>query len=166
MQQSRLSLLFCFCVLSLWPPSFLFPLSPFASGINVAWDERYFVCASRFPDACVSERQISRVFWTVRNSRFPMFTDQKDIRSSYFFPRVALESFSYSPDYIVDTLCRKTRQRALVFTFNGNWVKSFLRIFSRNEFLRKVKLDYRILSFPAISTQLNVFLLQMFLFFL
>ena len=29
-----------------------------------------FTC-SRFPEACVSERQTSRIFWTVRNSRFP-----------------------------------------------------------------------------------------------
>ena len=39
-----------------------FSIVAFASGLNIAWDERSFVCTSRFPEACVSERQISRVF--------------------------------------------------------------------------------------------------------
>ena len=30
-----------------------------------------FCTYSRFPEACVSERQISRIVWTIRNSRFP-----------------------------------------------------------------------------------------------
>ena len=59
--------------------------SAFSSRINIAWSERSFIHTSRFPEACVSERQISRVFWTTRNSRFPKFADQNNIRSSYFF---------------------------------------------------------------------------------
>ena len=47
-----------------------FSIVAFASGINIAWVERSFVHTSRFPEACVSERQISRVFGTIRNSRF------------------------------------------------------------------------------------------------
>ena len=39
---------FCFKVPSLWPPFIPFPLSPFASGINIAWDEGSCFCASRF----------------------------------------------------------------------------------------------------------------------
>ena len=97
----------------------------FSSGINIAWNERSAVCASRFPEACVSERQISRVFWTIRNSLFPKFAEQNNIRSSYFFlPRFTLESISYSPDFLglleefclTDTLCRETRRHVLAFT--------------------------------------------------
>ena len=47
-----------------------FSIVAFSSGINTVWDERSFVRASRFHRACVSERHISRVFWTIRNSRF------------------------------------------------------------------------------------------------
>ena len=109
------------CVPSLWPP--------FTSGINIAWGERSFIHTSRFPEAYVSERQITRVFWTIRNSRFPKLADQNHIRSSYFFlPKFTLESISYSPDFeglleeicLVDTLCRETRQHVLAFTFKGN----------------------------------------------
>ena len=100
MQQSGLSLPFVFeCLLYdlLW---FLFHCR-FAFELNMAWGERSFVCASRFPEACVSERQISRVLWTIRNSRFPTFADQNHIRSSYFFlPRFSLESISYSPGFL------------------------------------------------------------------
>ena len=39
-----------------------FSIVAFASGINISWNERSFVCASRFPEACVSEREISRIF--------------------------------------------------------------------------------------------------------
>ena len=54
--------------------SFLFHCRLFI-WINIAWNEKYFVYASLFPEACVSERQISRVFWTMRNSRFPQFAE-------------------------------------------------------------------------------------------
>ena len=47
-----------------------FSIVAFASGIHIAWVEISFICASRFPEACVTERQISRIFWTLRNSRF------------------------------------------------------------------------------------------------
>ena len=86
MHQSGLSLPFVFVCLFYDLLSFLFHCR-FAFEINIGLDERSFVCASRFPRACVSERQISRVFWTIRNSRFPKFADQNHIRSSYsFFP--------------------------------------------------------------------------------
>ena len=39
-----------------------FSIPAFASGINIVWVERSFIHTSRFPEACVSERQISRVF--------------------------------------------------------------------------------------------------------
>ena len=41
--------------------SFLFHCR-FAFQNYIAWVERSFVCASGFPEACVSERQISRIF--------------------------------------------------------------------------------------------------------
>ena len=46
----------------LMTPFHSFSIVAFASRINTVWDERSFVCASRFPEACVSERQISRIF--------------------------------------------------------------------------------------------------------
>ena len=139
MQQSGLSISFVFYVPSLWPPLFLFHCRAFTSGTNIAWNERSFVCASRFPEARVSERQISRVFWTIRNSQFPKFAEQNNIRSSYsFLPRFSLESVLYSLDFessleefcLTDTLCRETRQHVLAFTLKENFVKSFLDIFS------------------------------------
>ena len=39
-----------------------FSIVAFTSGISIAWVERSFIHTSRFPEACVSERQISRVF--------------------------------------------------------------------------------------------------------
>ena len=42
----------------------------FASGMNIAWGERSSCTYSRFPEASVSERQISRIVWTIRDSRF------------------------------------------------------------------------------------------------
>ena len=105
-----------------------FSIIAFSSGITVAWDER-FNHTSRFPEACVSERQISRVFWTIRDSRFPKFGNQNHIRSPYFFlPKFTHESISYFPDFkglleefcLTDTLCRETRQHALAFTCREN----------------------------------------------
>ena len=100
MQQSGLSLPFVFVCAFFMTSSHPFSIVAFASGINITWDDRSFVCASRFPKAYVSERQISRVIWTIPNSRFPKFADQNHIRSSYFLlPRFTLESISYSPDF-------------------------------------------------------------------
>ena len=48
----------CGFFMTSFPP---FAIVAFASGINIAWDERYFIHTSRFPETCVSERQISRV---------------------------------------------------------------------------------------------------------
>ena len=88
------------CVPSLWLPFIPFPLSFLHLESTLLGCERSFMHTSRFPEACVSERQISRVFWTIRNSRFPKFADQNHIRSSYFFlPRFTLESISHSPDF-------------------------------------------------------------------
>ena len=79
-----------------------FSFVAFAFGIKIAWGERSFVHTSRFPEACLSERQISRVFRNIRNSRFLKFADQNNLRSSYFFlPRFTLESISYSQDFRV-----------------------------------------------------------------
>ena len=83
------------------------------------------VCASRFPEACVSERQISRVFWIIRNSRFPKFADQNHIRSSCFFlPSFTFESISCSPDFegylknfVSQIRCAARRDNVLPFTF-------------------------------------------------
>ena len=43
----------------------------FAFGINIAWGERSFIHTSRFPEASISERHISRIVWTILNSRSP-----------------------------------------------------------------------------------------------
>ena len=65
-------LIFCFYVPSLWPPFIPFPLSLFASGVNIAWDERSFIHTSRFPEACVSERppESSEPYVTLDSSKF------------------------------------------------------------------------------------------------
>ena len=118
MQQSGLSLLL-FCV-HLKKTSFhSFSTAAFASGINIAWCERSFIHTARFPEACVSERQISRIVRTISDSVSQFFVfcapahscvhsrfaEQINIRSSNFFlPRITLESISYSPG------CRVTRR--------------------------------------------------------
>ena len=99
-QQSGLFSTFCFFCAFFMTSFHSFSTVASASGINIAWNERSFAYTSRFPEACVSERQISRVFWTIRNSRFPKFAEQNNTRSSYFFlPRFSLESISYLPDF-------------------------------------------------------------------
>ena len=80
------------------------PLSPFSSGFNIAWDERSFVCTSRLPEASVSERQISRVFWTIRNSKYLVLRNLR----------------VYLKNCLTDTLCREKRQQVLAFTFKEN----------------------------------------------
>ena len=84
---------------SLWLPCISFSIVAFS-----VWIERSFVHASRFPEACVSEREISRVIWTIHNSRFPKFADQNNIRRSYsFLPKFTLESISYFPEFLTVT---------------------------------------------------------------
>ena len=149
-----------------------FSIVAFAFGINIAWLERSLVCASRFPEACVSERQISRVFWTIRNSRFPKFADQNHIRSSYFFlPRFTLESISYSPDF--QGYLKKFSHRYAVLRDETTCLlslskkirwRAFLRSFHRNEFLRKVAIKYRIpfLAFLQFSLRILYFFSEVF----
>ena len=70
MQQSELFLIFCCCVPSLWLPFIPFSLSPLhLESTLLGLKDLFFFF--RFPEAFISERQISRVFWTIRNSRFP-----------------------------------------------------------------------------------------------
>ena len=170
MQQSGLSLLLFLC--AFFMTSFhLFSIVAFASGINIAWNERSFVFASRFLEACVSERQISRIFWTICNSRFPKFAELNNIRSSYFsLPKISLESILYSPDFEVywknlvsQIRCAARRDNMCLLSPSEKvrW-RAFLRSFHRNEFLGKVVIRYRIPSFPAFSIQLNLFCLRCF----
>ena len=163
MQQSWLSLPFVFVCLFYDLLSFLFHCR-FAFEINIALDERSFVCASRFPRACVSERQISRVFWTLRNSRFPKFADQNHIRSNTFRPKFTLESISYSPDFkgYLKNFVSQIRYAArrdnvcLLSPSKGIKWRAILRSFHRNEFVRKVVLKYRIPSFPCNITTIEL----------
>ena len=135
----------------------------FSSGTNIAWDERSFVHTSRFPEACVSEIQISRVFWTIRNSRFPKFADQNHIRSTYFFlPRFTLESISYSSNqkvylknFVSQIRCAARRDIVcLLSPSNGIKWRASLGSFHWNEFLRKVVTEYRTPSFHC-NTKFN-----------
>ena len=136
MQQSGLSsLLFC---VPLRTSFHSFSTSAFASGINIAWCERSFIHTARFPEACVSERQISRIVRTIRDSRFPNFfvctprirvyTRDSLSRSTSgvqtsFFPGSHLRA-SRTPRVVglpeecclTDTPRRWTRQHALAFT--------------------------------------------------
>ena len=155
MQQSGLSLPFVFVCAFFMTSSHPFSIVAFASGINIAWDERSFVCASRFPEACVSERQISRVIWTIPNSRFAKFADQNHLRSSYFLlPRFTLESISYSPEffrgYLKNLVSQIREPTCACFHLQRTSVKSFLRIFSPE----------RILAQSCNNVQNSVFSLQ------
>ena len=113
-----------------------FSIVAFSTGINIAWD---VIHTSRFPEACVSERQISRVFWTTRNSRFPKFAEQNNIRTSYFFlPRFSLESILHSPVFLaylkIFVLPRDETTCAWFQPSKRNKVKSFLEIFPSERF--------------------------------
>ena len=82
---------------------------------------KIFCTCSRFPEACVSERQ---TFWTIRNSRFPevRWTEQHPEFVLSFFPRPHLR-VSRTPRLQglleeccpTDTLCRETRQSCACF---------------------------------------------------
>ena len=143
MQQSGLSLLLFLCAFFMTSFHFV-SIVAFASGINIAWNERSFVFASRFPEACVSEKQISRIFWTICNSWFPKFAELNNIRNSYFFLlRFSLESILYSPDFEVylnnfvsqiRCAARRNNIRLLSPSEKFKW-RAFLRSFHRNEFL-------------------------------
>ena len=99
MQQSGLSLPFVFVCFLHDLLSFLFPLSPLhLESTLLGTKDLLFVVLGFLRRA--SLRQISRLFWTIRNSRFPKFADQNHIRSPYFFlPRFTLESISYFPEF-------------------------------------------------------------------
>ena len=125
MQQSGLSvLLFCVplydllwflvhCCLCIWNQHCL------------GW--RIFCTYSRFPETSVSERQTSRIFWTIRNSRF-----SETLWAEQHPEFVLLASQVHTWEYFVlpgffglleescpkDTPCRETRQHALAFTFD------------------------------------------------
>ena len=125
-----------------------FSIVAFASGINIAWGERSFIHTFRFPEASVSERQVSRIVWTIRNSRFhnihvlfvctlphwcvhPRFAEQNNIWSLYFFlPKFSLE-ISRTPQVWglleefcpTDTPCPQTRQHALNFHLRNKKIK-------------------------------------------
>ena len=83
-------------------------------------------------------RQISRIFWTIRNSRFPQFAEQNHIRSPHFFlPRFSRESISYSPDFtrftwrifVSQIRCAARRDNVCLLS-PSKGIKSFLEIFS------------------------------------
>ena len=123
--------IFCFFFLCAFFMTSCHPFSnvAFAFEINIAWDVRSFVCASPFPEACVSERQISRVFWTIRNSRFleVRWTEQHSefiLLSSQVltWESLVLPGFlGWLEDFChTDTQCRETRQHVLPFTFTEN----------------------------------------------
>ena len=129
------------------------------------WRERSFVHASRFPEVCVSERHISRVFWTISNSRFLKFTEQNNIQSSYsFLPRFTLESISCSPDFqgysknfVSQVRCAARRDNVrLLSPFEKIRWRAFLRSFHRNEFARKVLCNTEFRPFPAIPIRPHV----------
>ena len=88
---------FCFCVPPSWPPFIPVPLSPLHLESRLRGVKDVFFRASRFPEACVSDMKISKVFWTIRNPQLPKFADQT---SSYLcLPRFVLESIACSPDF-------------------------------------------------------------------
>ena len=98
-----------------------------------------FCTCSRFPEACVSERQTSRIFWTIRNSRFPeiRWTEQHPEFVPPFSPVHTWEYFVLSrlsrlleECCPTDTPCRETRRHALAFTEKEKLV-NFLRSFHR-----------------------------------
>ena len=145
----------------------------FASGINISRSERYFIHSFRFPEASVSERQVSRIVWTIRNSRFPnihiclcvhsphwcvhpRFAEQNNIWSFYFsLPKFSLE-ISRTPQVLglleefcpTGTPCPQTRQHALNFHLRNKKIKwrAFFQTFSHwDDFVSQVAILHRIL---------------------
>ena len=134
----------CFCAFFMTSFHSFFTIA-FASGINVAWSGRSSVHSSRFPEACVSERQISRVFWTIHNSRFPKFAEQDNSRSSYLFP----DFQGYSKNVVSQVRCAARRDNVRLFSplRKIGW-RASLRSLHRNELVRKVVIQSRIQFFP------------------
>ena len=98
--KSGLSLPSVFCVPSLWPPFIPFPLSPFHLELTLLDMKDLLFVLLGFPKHAVSERQISRVFWTIRNSRFleVRWTEQHSEVHTSFFPSSHLR-VSRTPDF-------------------------------------------------------------------
>ena len=118
MQQSGLSLLL-FCVPLYNVLSFL------VHCCLIVWNQhclgsKIFCTYSRFPEANVSERQISRIVRTIRDTRFVRVYTQdslsrtiSEVNTSFFHgPHLRVSRF-FCP---TDTPCRETRQHALALT--------------------------------------------------
>ena len=175
MQQSGLPLPLGFFVPSLWPPFIPFPLSPLHLESTLLGLKDISFVLLGFPRHA-SLRESSRIFWTIRNSRFLEVR-----RTEQHSELIRLSSHVLTWEYLVlsrifrvvlknfvsqihcgarrDNMCllspsERVRRRA------------FLRSFHRNEFLRKVVIEYRIPSFPCnINIIEFAFLPQMFWLF-
>ena len=124
-----------------------------------------------FPKHASLRDRISRVFWTIRNSRIPEVR-WSEPQSEFILlsSQVTLESISYSPGFEVylkkfvsqircaarrDNMCLPSPSKKI------KW-KAFLRSFHRNEFVPEVVIEYRVPSFPTKSIKLNLILPHMF----
>ena len=133
---------------------------------------KIFFHTSRFPEACVSERRISRIFWTfVTLDSWSSLTKTTFGAHTSFFPGSHLRVSRTPPDFEVylknfvsQTRCAARRDNVCLLSPSKRmkW-RASLRSFHRNEFLRKVVIEYRIPSFPCnINTIEIVFASDMF----
>ena len=154
MQQSGLSLNCFFFVTSFHS----FSLVACSSGINIAWDEWPFVYASRFPEACVSHRQVSRAFWQIRNSRSSLNKTTCGVRTPFF--QGSHLRISHSPDFEVylknfvsQMRCDARRDNMCLLPPSKMKWRTFLMSFHQNNFLREIAMKCRINSFLFLQYQ-------------
>ena len=165
-------LTFCFYVPSLWPPFIHFSLSHFHLESTLLGWKTFCLFFSVSRGMRLWETDLQSLLNHTLD--FPNFADQNHIRSSYFFlPRFTLESISFSPDFqgylknlVSQIRCAARRDNmCLLSPSKGIKWRASLGSFHQNELLRKVVIEYRVPSFPAISIQLNLFLPQTFWLF-
>ena len=169
MQYSGISLPFVFVCLLYDLLSFLFHCR------LCIWTQHYlgweiFCLCFSISETYVSERQISRVFWTIRNSIPEVRWSEPHSEFILLSSQIHTEEYLVLPGFWrltrrilshkVRCVARRDNMCLLSTSKEIRW-RTALGSFHRNEFVRKVVIP----SCPAISIQLNLFSPQMFWLF-
>ena len=142
---------------SLWPSFIPYPLSPLHLESTFLGVKDLLFIVFDFPRQASLRDQVSRIVWTIRNSRFPnihiclcvhsphwcvhpRFAEQNNIWSLYFFLAEFSLEISRTPQVLglleefcpTDTPCHQTRKHALNFHLRNKKIKwrAFFQTFS------------------------------------
>ena len=129
----------------LWPPFIPCPLLPLHPELTLLGMKTSCTC-SRFPEACVSGRQISRIVWIIRNTRFP------ETRWAEQHPEfVLLCSQVHTWEYLVLTRLLRVTRRIFVPQIRYATRRDNMRLLS------PMAMQYGILSFRCNVLFMNSF---------